>query len=197
MIIGLTGKARAGKSTVAKALNYYGFEEIAFADELKAIANRISNHTVNFRDDYIKEMPILNGKTPREFLQKLGTEFVKPYFGEDIWIKHLEMYIDSYYAFDCSGPDLNFVISDVRFEAEAEWVKSRGGKIILVQRPNHDNGITNPGHPSEQGLDKKYIDKVIVGGLPFVKDFERYLRYVVIPEVLDDFGVELNSEGGF
>ncbi len=46
----------------------------------------------------------------------------------DIWVRTLERHIKE-------NPNDQFVISDVRFENEAEWIKSMGGLIIRVVRP--------------------------------------------------------------
>ena len=60
----------------------------------------------------------------RELLQKEGTEHTKPFWGKNFWIKRLES--------DMVGPF--GIVTDVRFRAEAEWIKSKGGMVISIQR---------------------------------------------------------------
>lgn len=52
----------------------------------------------------------------------------------------------------------NWIITDVRFENEAESIKQRGGIIIRVNRPGLDS---SDNHPSETSLDNYEFDYVI------------------------------------
>jgi hypothetical protein len=84
------------------------------------------------------------GMTPREILQKAGTEAMRYVFGEDIWIKTL------FRRFEQENRPT--VVSDVRFKSEAEAIKSRGGYLVRVDRyipfdPEVDT------HQSETDLD--------------------------------------------
>lgn len=180
-LLGICGKARSGKNTVGEVLwQEFDFDQYAFADHLKRIASRISLNSVDFWDDNIKDSPILNGKTPREFLQQLGTDWVKPFLGEDIWVKHL-IYDIKHTGFP--WPIENIVITDVRFEEEAEWIKSVEGTIVEVLRLNNPS-ISGEGHSSENGIPHKYIDHQILNMGLSVEDFKEHLKNEKLPEII-------------
>lgn len=147
MIIGLGCRRLRGKSTIAKYLcKWHGFQELSFALALKKAGQVIFGLTDRQLYGDLKTMldPFW-GRTPREILQKLGTEAGRNVFGEDIWIKVVEREIKEY-------PKCDYVVSDVRFRNEAEAIKSWGGTLVRVDRdipydPQQDD------HPSERNLD--------------------------------------------
>lgn len=169
-IIGLTGAARSGKSTVAGIVGeeYEGeVKETAFSDLIKvssALALGISfsadaigtdavrawadklklGHTITIRDEREKTIHEISG---RSFLQRYGTEAHRDLFGEDFWINALD--------WEPYNVDL-LVISDVRFENEAEAIHERGGEIWQIQRGQPANN-----HVSEKPLDPGLIDIAI------------------------------------
>lgn len=63
--------------------------------------------------------------TIRQLMQSFGTQLMRSYFGDDIWIKST---LTSYF-------DDNLIISDLRFKIEYEHIKKYGGKIIYINRP--------------------------------------------------------------
>jgi hypothetical protein len=63
--------------------------------------------------------------SPREALQKVGTECGRDIFHKDFWVLNLEHRINK---------SKNYVITDVRFPNEIEWIQSQGGVVIEVQR---------------------------------------------------------------
>lgn len=155
MIIGIAGKARTGKDTVAKYLfTDYGFTRIAFADPVKQAAQVIFGLTNEQTwDDAHKEVVIPYwGKSPRQIFQLIGTECVKPHFGEDIWVKRLAM-VTRVLSTD------DIVIPDVRFEAEASWIRENGGYILHLDRPD---AVKVSSHVSEAGIALEPSDYVIM-----------------------------------
>jgi hypothetical protein len=83
----------------------------------------------------------------REFLQELGTE-IRDRIHPDAWVNGLM----ADYGLSTTWVDAkeelffpNWVISDVRFENEAQAIKDRGGYIIRINRPNTS--------PYEEGID--------------------------------------------
>jgi len=70
---------------------------------------------------------------------------------KNIWLNVLQHKINSY------KNTKNFIISDVRFNNEAEFVKNNGGIIIQIIRDTGNIDI----HPSEKGVDDKYIDYIV------------------------------------
>jgi len=65
--------------------------------------------------------------TPRLALQLLGTEVGRDVFHEDFWVIKMKRYI-------LANPDQNFVITDVRFGNEIQFVHDNGGILIEIQR---------------------------------------------------------------
>lgn len=147
-LIGLTGKARSGKDTVAKILwTNLGFTRLAFADPVKLAAQKMFGLTEQQTwSDELKEVVIPHwNMTPRQMFQRLGTEAGRDVFGPDLWIKRLAIS----YSLLCHTDDI--VISDVRFDEEAESIRKAGGVIIQVVRGDGLSG-EEAGHRSEQGL---------------------------------------------
>lgn len=161
MIVGLSGYARSGKDSAAQALVEVGFRRIAFADRLKDLANLIwPEHMVRYGDwDQAKQNPEV-----REHLQLLG-ESVRDVLGEDTWVRA---------ALDGINPGGDFVISDVRYANEAEYVSRLGGLVVRINRPGVQPAN---GHLSEVGLDDWRFDAVIQndGTLDDLKDRMRTL----------------------
>lgn len=147
-LIGITGKARSGKDTVARHLVMnHDFVRLAFADPLKQAAQEIFGLTAEqtWSDD-LKEVMIPRwGMTPRKIFQLLGTECMKPFFGEDMWIKRLDI------NYDILKDSDNVVVTDVRFDPEADYIRSKGGIIVEVRRGDGLAGEAGS-HASERGL---------------------------------------------
>ena len=78
--------------------------------------------------------------TAREFLQLFGTEICRK-IHNDVWAERLVKDIEA------ESP-LLAVVDDVRFENEAELIKSAGGKVIRLTREPHSDD-----HSSETELD--------------------------------------------
>ena len=70
-----------------------------------------------------KETPLdfLGGKTPRQAMQTLGTEWGRNLIYDGIWLHAWERAFNK-----CSTP---VVVDDLRFINEAEMIKRLGGKI--------------------------------------------------------------------
>lgn len=174
-LIGLAGLARTGKDTVGNFLvSHRNLKAYAFADPLKQACSATFGVPVNeFYDDNLKdEMHSFWGITRREMMQKLGTECVRHVFGYDTWIRRAklgwdllnenpvnrtsglyntdEKYIEMGEVYD------GMVITDCRFDNEAEFVKNEGGVIIEITRDIDKVGIS--GHESEAGVSPNYID---------------------------------------
>lgn len=147
-LIGITGKARSGKDTLARfGFTQYGFTRIAFADPLKLAAQHIFglSHEQTWDDD-LKEVviPFWN-MSPRQMFQLLGTESVKGTFGDDTWMKRWIL------SYSLMRETDDIVVPDVRCDIEADGIRKLGGVIIEVQRGVGLNGSTGD-HASERGL---------------------------------------------
>lgn len=159
MLIGLAGAAGAGKGSVASFLVAGGFGEIAFADPIYAAVSAMTGISIEkLKDRNLKERPIPGiGKSPRELLQLLGTEFGRNLISETIWID-LAMQAAERYA----SAGVSVVITDVRFDNEAAAIKQRGGAVWKVVRntPSCLDGEAAK-HASEAGISARYIDRTV------------------------------------
>lgn len=140
MIIGLLGFIGSGKGAAGDILKDLGFTPISFAKGVKDITAEMfgwprhllegdTQHSREWREkpddfwshEFGKEM------TPRLALQLMGTEVGRDIFHKDFWVIKLKKYIDS-------APEQNYVITDVRFKNEIEFINKAGGVLIEIQR---------------------------------------------------------------
>lgn len=141
MIIGICGFIGCGKDTAADYLvNFHGFKRESFASTLKdAVADifgwdrdLLEGRTAASRawreqvDTWWSNRLGIPHLTPRWVLQHWGTDVLRKYFHDDIWIASLENKLRLV--------NDNIVISDCRFFNEIVGLKSQGAKIIWVQR---------------------------------------------------------------
>jgi len=147
-IIGLTGKAGSGKDTFASF--YKDAECFAFAAPLKEAAKILFNleHDQLHHPDKKDDVDTRWGKSPRYILQWLGTNVLRDQFDDKIFLKNMKQRIDN-----AKGSFI--IITDVRFDNEAEFVKSLGGKIIHIERDNNksDNNVNESNESDNNGDD--------------------------------------------
>lgn len=143
-LIGICGRARAGKDTSAEYLcRKYGLQQAAFAAPLKAMLRAAFDADFDGGD---REAPIpWLGKSPRQLMQLLGTEWGRSLVHPDLWLLLMERRM----AKTSSG----LVISDVRFDNEAAWLASKGGLLIHILRPGAREVAS---HASEAGLSSRW-----------------------------------------
>ena len=151
-LIGLTGPAGCGKNLVAGMVPEA--EVFGLADPLYAgLSAMLGIPEADLRRRATKELPRFVGKSPRELLQTLGTEWGRKLVAEDMWVRIADQRLDR-----LEYDDTPAVIADVRFDNEAEWIRERGGEVWLVQR--EPDGPTHA-HVSESGISPHLIDRVI------------------------------------
>lgn len=160
MIIGLCGAAGSGKNAVAGILSIlYGFKSLALADPLYDAVAAITGLTVKeLQDRRLKEQPIdWIGKSPRQLLQSLGTEWGRGMVSESLWVDHLFRRLDGLTA---AGVDA--VVTDVRFDNEARLLRERyNARIWQVIRPSGTVAGAAMQHASEAGISPELIDVTI------------------------------------
>ena len=159
-ILGITGKARVGKDTFADILvDHYGFRKISFADPIRFAASHILGIPMDsLIDGPVKEQPLdWLDVTPRQFMQRFGTEFGRQMIDPDIWLKYAQRRINTF----LQDTTVNgIVISDVRFDNEAFFVRDQlSGSILQIVRPGSLS--VNP-HLSEAGLTEYTPDLYLV-----------------------------------
>lgn len=175
ILIGLSGAAGSGKNYVADQIvaKYGNVKQLAFADPLKQVVHHMfgipledcyteagKNRDTWFTWEMLRGQPNLNGSQARmldksgpmkvrDLLQWIGTDLVRSRWHLDHWIMLAEQRIRA------SVEDV-VVVTDVRFENEANLVTAMGGTVLKVV------GRAAPGvpqHVSEQG--KFYVAGMI------------------------------------
>jgi Deoxynucleotide monophosphate kinase len=152
MIIGLVGLKGSGKDTVAAYLiKNHGFERKAFADPLKrslAAFLDIPYHEIeSFKNSNGAYVTTIYDDEPvkvltfREALQRYGTESHRDIFGETFWLE-ATLPVGGFYK------GRAIVVTDVRFENEAERIELLGGYIVRIERESATLSEQDP-HRSE------------------------------------------------
>jgi hypothetical protein len=115
-VIGLCGLAGAGKTTAARFMEEeWAFERISFAGPLKAMCMAVLSLSQSHGP--LKEVPdeSLCGKSPRQFMQLLGTEFGRELIGPDFWVRQWRAAVEKECLIEGRGL---IVADDVRFPNE-------------------------------------------------------------------------------
>jgi hypothetical protein len=168
--IGLSGYAQSGKDTVAEVLvEDFGYKKVAFADairealvvlnpriEVANMAMRLSSAVKSFGWEFLKK----EDTGVRELLQRFGTEVGREMFDQNIWVD---------LAIDLVPDGSRVVFSDVRYPNEADAIKSAGGSVWRVNRPDIF-GVND--HESEHALKDYKFDIQInnVDTVDFLED---------------------------
>lgn len=168
IVIGITGRKRSGKDTVGKYLiDEYGFVRVAYADALKEACKII----FGFSDEqvYGDDLKEINDEywnhSPREILQKVGTELFRERLPQicsnisnDIWIRSVDRQIQNLRK----QGHTRFVITDVRFPNELDFIAKYKGRSWKVERPSIIIDPSIPVHASEAMIDEFKCDVVFV-----------------------------------
>jgi len=171
-IIGLSGLAGVGKDTVADFLvgtvengdNMF-VQRYALADPLKKCASEAFGIPLkDFYNETAKEVTNNHwGLTPRYILQILGTEGFREHFGSDIWTRRADMVISQ------SVTDV-FLVTDIRFNNEASWIKDIGGELVSITSPAMELSKKHE-HSSERGI--SVTPDVVIVNDGTLEDLER------------------------
>lgn len=175
MVLGIVGKKAAGKDTFANYIRLYNpkFQIMHYADRLKEVCAQIFPVPMKcFIERELKELPFdqpilidnylpemekvlsvelsecgLVATNPRHLLQLVGTEYVRKKY-PTYWTDYLKNKIIT----EQPNPSERFVIvSDVRFESEAETVTSFDDGIVFKIIRNSQ--ISTEKHASEREQD--------------------------------------------
>jgi len=159
---------QSGKSTVAEYLHtQHWYEIVSFANSVKEGAVEIlrglmpwSRAMDHIYKDKTKPIRELNGKTGREILQTLGTNWGRNIIDKEMWVKCSEKLIHSAFS---QGKDV--VVDDWRFLNEYEYLKENGYNVttVKIQRFGLNNATSFKEHESENGIPKDFkFDHVII-----------------------------------
>jgi hypothetical protein len=147
-LVGLTGKAGAGKDTVGAMLQWPTY---AFARTLKNMLAAAGLPEPADRAGKERVMPDL-GFSWRHAAQTLGTEWGRQHLGHDVWVKFAHHW--------CTHSGYRIVVfTDLRFENEAEWVRRHGVVVHVVGRATD---TARADHVSESGVAPLACDEVIL-----------------------------------
>ena len=146
-LIGLTGRKQSGKDTVCLLLGEFSRIPIlrrAFADPLKKEAANALGVSLSEIEG--------NKELYRPALQWWGTEFRRR-TDPQYWINKM--------------PPISFgfltIVTDVRFQNEADYITNNGGVMVRVERPIERTEQTDR-HASETQIDEMIVDHVIKNG---------------------------------
>lgn len=137
IILGLTGYAGTGKDTVRAVLEELGYHGMAFADPIRDMIRMllsgasIDEQYMDSRALKESEMPEL-GVSYRQLAQTLGTEWGRSQ-QPDFWLRIAGAHMADLTA-NATRQPVCFVLSDVRFADEADWIRQRGGMIWSINR---------------------------------------------------------------
>lgn len=191
-LIGICGRKRAGKDVCGSVLeDHFTFHRFAFADPIREILKIMFGWSIEFQmNPETKETIDPNiGISPRKAMQFVGTDFGQwalmerfPLFadivGRRVWV-------------NCGAREWqirkenneNLVITDLRFQHEATFIKESGGKIVKIVRPDlqiEDN------HESELGVEAIKEDMLIVNAYSSIEEY-RYKCIESIDELLKNW----------
>ena len=152
-LIGLAGHKRAGKDTAAQVLQRQGWKATSFAEPIREFIHQLVGPD-SFEE---KEQETFFGKSPRQMMQTLGTEWGRNLVNPDIWVM---VVAERYKRLRERDPRFGYsgmVVTDVRFPNEVDWIRSQGGFVFQISRPE---SMTVDAHESENAL-----------GMGFTPDF--------------------------
>jgi len=158
-IIGLSGPAHSGKSTVAKHLIHdHKWQKVSFASPIKTMIGALGvSPSALYGNEKNESCPELLGRSARYGMQTLGDwgRSIHP----DLWVEHLRMNaMPLLHAGKC------LVCDDVRYANEATAIRELGGVIVQI-KPSYEgynaSACANGSHSSEAGLHEDDVDFVL------------------------------------
>jgi len=186
-VIGILGHQGVGKNYIAEnilpsILDNKSTVVLALADHFKI--DCICKHNA----DYNKVFGKKDFET-RKKLQIVGTEEGRNIYGNDIWIKTTGTWMK---VLNSRGIN-RFIISDLRFQNEVDWVRSLNGIVIKVIAPkrfmkrlktetnNDKEKIENiKSHPSEIMIDEISNYNICIHNDPgddIKSELEKYFKF--------------------
>lgn len=176
MIIGLHGRAGAGKDTAAEMLQSFlpegSTRTCAFATPLKEAAKikfGLTDWHTNTQEGKREFVPYL-GKTVRQLLELEGTEATRDVYGDNFWIWRMSQEVDKAFKENIKI----FIITDVRFENEAQFVRDNGGLIFQIDR-EMEQELATASHASAQPLPPHLVN-IFVPNNGTIKDLEKEVK---------------------
>ena len=156
-LIGLRGKAGSGKSVTANIfVKKYGYVEYSMAMPLKLASQSL----FGFNDQQVfgDAKDVIDsywGVSPRFILQRFGTEIIREQLPKRLSTLNLgpsnNLHITLFDRWIKAQPrNTKVVVSDVRFDDEAQYIIDNGGILIDIERKSNDICIEDSTHKSER-----------------------------------------------
>lgn len=172
-IIGFSGLAGSGKDTAADIIENISNEKIyrcSIAGPLKEMVRAAYDLTED--QVYTSKKDVLDEYwrcTPRDLLIEIGTLMRDR--DSDHWIKLLERLMKK----AIESHDM-IIITDVRYDNEAEFIRRMGGQIVGIKRKDWER---KNDHASENGLTKYDIEIENEGVMEkYVEEIKRLMIHI-------------------
>ena len=154
-VIGIESFAAPLKTMVAVLLDYFGMGSIMDTSTLQPFVEG------DRREEVIEGI----GMSSRQLLQTLGTEWGRNTVNQDLWLNCMAKRIAGYeLAKDHGYKGAIVFITDMRFDNEAQLIRSLGGRNIKIVR---DDLPEVAPHVSEAGIAFNLIDEVVSNNSSF------------------------------
>jgi len=159
-IIGITGKAGAGKNEVGMLIQ----DELDWCSSFAFAARVKEVYTTIFCEEYVDSQEWKEALVPgfsftrRHALQGIG-DGLRQSIHPDVWVDSLMQEIEEAREF------INLyacVITDVRYQNEVNAILERGGVVVRVVRPNNPTPAMD--HYSETALDEYEFETIVNDG---------------------------------
>ena len=130
-MIGISGLARSGKDTLAEHLSDLISKDIGSKVKIFSFAEEIKSQADDFLKKYYNISAFSEDTKEKEYIRPLLVahgECMKSFYGKNIWAETVLKKIKS------RKSKVFPIISDVRFDFEAEYIKNKGGIILHISK---------------------------------------------------------------
>ena len=156
ILLGITGKKRAGKSTAANYLeSRYGFKEYHFSKPIKEglMAMFGLTRAQVYDGDRNEVIPGL-GMSVRDLMTSLANDWGHDMVNPDVWVVPARVQIMTHKELGTL-----LLISDVRRDNEANMIRDEDGLILEITSDSTKQN--QPDHKIEMGISPHLIDSTV------------------------------------
>jgi hypothetical protein len=123
-VIALSGKAGCGKDYITSNIitKHYGYVPFSLAWHIKT--GLIGKNVLTYEELFINKPP-----HARHLIQQEGTENGRDIYGQNMWLDTAFAWMRLIHE---QWGIVRFIIPDVRFPNEVEYIQRKGGKVIRV-----------------------------------------------------------------
>jgi hypothetical protein len=151
MIFGISGYATVGKDTFADSL-YSILSKRGIKCYRESFAKQLKLQMEGFLMEHLKISVLTQKAEEKKIIRPLLVAFgeAKRKVNPNYWVEVLDFLLLK------NGLT---IISDVRYENEADWILSKGGKILHLNRMNEDGSYIQPANKEEEINSPNVIEK--------------------------------------